>query len=45
MELQQIDVWHVALPLHTPWRTAYGSDAAIHSIVVQVQTDSGAGWG
>ena len=45
MKLQRISVWHVALPLHTPWRTAYGSDAAIHSIVVGVRTDLGVGWG
>jgi o-succinylbenzoate synthase len=45
MQLERIDVWHVALPLRTPWRTAYGSDPSINSIIVRIISDKGTGWG
>ena len=35
MKLDQLDVFHVSYPLKNPWRTAYGKDTAIHSILVR----------
>ncbi len=45
MNIERLDVWHIALPLRTPWRTAYGSDPSIHSIVVRIVSEHGVGWG
>ncbi len=33
------------MPLITPWRTAYGEDAAIHSVLVRLSADGVSGWG
>src|SRR5262245_54805752 len=33
------------MPLLTPWRTAYGEDAGIESVLVQMTSDGVAGWG
>jgi O-succinylbenzoate synthase len=43
--IEQIDLYHVAMPLIYPWRTAYGEDAAIHSLLVRLTSDVGAAWG
>jgi len=45
MKVERIDVWHVALPLRTPWRTAYGSDSSIHSVIVRIASEGIEGWG
>ena len=45
MKLEKIELWHVALPLRTPWRTAYGSDADIHSVIVRILAEGEEGWG
>lgn len=45
MRIEQIDLYHVAMPLIYPWRTAYGEDAAIESVLVKLTTDTGFGWG
>lgn len=43
--IDQIDLYHVAMPLIYPWRTAYGEDAAIHSVLVRLTSDAGEAWG
>ena len=35
MKLDQLDVFHVSYPLKNPWRTAYGKDTSIHSVLVR----------
>ena len=45
MRIDRIDVYYVSLPLIYPWRTAYGEDAAIHSVLVRMESDGHEGWG
>lgn len=45
MIIDRIDLFHVAMPLIYPWRTAYGEDAAIHSVLCRLQSGSLCGWG
>ena len=40
MKIEQIDLFHVAMPLISPWRTAYGEDAAIHAVLCRIQSGS-----
>jgi len=45
MKIDQIDVYYVTLPLIYPWKTAYGEDAAIHSVLVRLVSGGQEGWG
>lgn len=45
MKIDRIDLYHVAMPLIYPWRTAYGEDAAIHSVLCRMTSGSVHGWG
>jgi O-succinylbenzoate synthase len=45
MKIDSMDVYYVALPLIYPWRTAYGEDDAIHSVLVKMVSGNHAGWG
>lgn len=45
MLIEQIRIEHVAMPLVAPWRTAYGEDAVIESVLVQFRSGRSAGWG
>ena len=36
MRIDRIELFHVAMPLIYPWRTAYGEDAAIESVLVKM---------
>lgn len=45
MKIDRIDLYHVAMPLIYPWRTAYGEDAAIHAVLCRLSSGSCAGWG
>ncbi|MFQ5730362.1 MAG: o-succinylbenzoate synthase [Planctomycetaceae bacterium] len=45
MHIDRIELFHVAMPLMTPWRTAYGEDAAIHSVLCRMTSGSVDGWG
>ena len=45
MHIDRIDLFHVAMPLIYPWRTAYGEDAAIHSVLCRMDSGSVSGWG
>jgi O-succinylbenzoate synthase len=45
MQIDSIEVFHVAMPLISPWRTAYGEDAAIESVLVRMQSGEHVGWG
>ena len=45
MRIDRIELFHVAMPLIYPWRTAYGEDAAIHSVLCRMSSGSVCGWG
>lgn len=45
MRIDSIDLYHVAMPLISPWRTAYGEDADIESVLVRMQSGDLVGWG
>ena len=45
MEIRRLDVYRVAMPLVYPFRTAYGNDDCIESILVRMESREGYGWG
>ncbi|MDA1013058.1 MAG: o-succinylbenzoate synthase [Planctomycetota bacterium] len=45
MRIDRIELFHVAMPLIYPWRTAYGEDSAIHSVLCRMSSGSVSGWG
>ncbi len=45
MRIDRIDLYRVAMPLLTPWRTAYGEDAVIESVLVKMTGEGIEGWG
>lgn len=45
MRIDRIELFHVAMPLIAPWRTAYGEDASIHSVLCRMTSGSVDGWG
>ncbi len=45
MKIDRIELYHVAMPLISPWRTAYGEDATIHSVLCRMESGSVCGWG
>ena len=44
MRIDRLDVYHVAMPLKYPWRTAYGEDADIHSVLVRAASGDHYAW-
>jgi o-succinylbenzoate synthase len=44
MRIDSVDLFHVRMPLIEPWRTAYGEDAAIESILVRMTSGSHEAW-
>jgi len=45
MKIDRVELFHVAMPLIYPWRTAYGEDAACHSVFCRITSGSVAAWG
>jgi O-succinylbenzoate synthase len=45
MRIDSIEIYHVAMPLIYPWRTAYGEDAAVESVLVQLRSGELTAWG
>lgn len=45
MHLDSIDLFHVAMPLISPWRTAYGEDAVAESVLVRMRSGEHEAWG
>ncbi|MBI4025940.1 MAG: o-succinylbenzoate synthase [Verrucomicrobia bacterium] len=45
MKIEQIEIHHVRMPLIYPWRTAYGSDAAIEAVLLRMRSGGNEGWG
>ncbi len=44
MRIDRLDVYHVAMPLIYPWRTAYGVDYDVHSVLVRAASGDHVGW-
>lgn len=44
MKIDAIESYYVALPLKYPWRTAYGEDYDIHSVLVKATSGGYVGW-
>lgn len=44
MRIDRIELFHVAMPLISPWRTAYGEDAACHSVLCRLASGSLDAW-
>ncbi|MFN0052186.1 MAG: o-succinylbenzoate synthase [Planctomycetales bacterium] len=45
MKIDKIELFHVAMPLIYPWRTAYGEDAAGQSVLCRMTSGSLDAWG
>ncbi|MBN9672155.1 o-succinylbenzoate synthase [Roseibium aggregatum] len=45
MLIDRIDLFHVAMPLREPWRTAASDETAIESVLVRMTSGGLAGWG
>lgn len=45
MHIDRIDLYHVAMPLIYPWRTAYGEDTAAHAVLCRMVSGSVEAWG
>ena len=45
MRIDAVDLFHVAMPLISPWRTAYGEDAVIESVLVRMEGEGRTAWG
>jgi O-succinylbenzoate synthase len=45
MHIDAIEVYYATLPLIYPWRTAYGEDTHVHSVIVRMESAGYEGWG
>lgn len=44
MRINEIELYHVSMPLIHPFRTAYGEDSSIHSVLVRMVSGETYGW-
>jgi O-succinylbenzoate synthase len=44
MKIDRLDIHHVRLPLIKPWRTAYGEDADVESVLIKAYSGNVAAW-
>ena len=45
MQIDRIELFHVAMPLIAPWRTAYGEDSVVESVLCRMTSGSIDAWG
>lgn len=45
MRIDDISVFHVAMPLIDPWKTSFGVMTAVDSVLVRLSSDGVSGWG
>ncbi len=45
MKIESAELRYVELPLISPWRTAYGEDPTIHSVMVRFSSGGESAWG
>jgi len=44
VRIDSLEVHHVSMPLKYPWRTSYGEDKNIHSLLVRVTSEAVSAW-
>lgn len=44
MRIDAVDLFHVAMPLISPWRTAYGEDFTVESVLVRMEAEGRHAW-
>ena len=44
MKIDSIEVFYAAHPMHEAWSTAYGSDEAVHGLLVRMRSGEHDGW-
>lgn len=44
MRIDSLDVYYVTMPLIYPWRTAYGEDKDIHSVLIKAKSGEKTAW-
>lgn len=44
MRIDRLDIYQVAMPLIYPWRTAYGEDYEVHSVLVEATSGDHTAW-
>lgn len=44
MQITSLELFHVAMPLRNPWRTAHGDEATVESILVRIEGDGQSAW-
>jgi len=45
MRIDSLEVYYVVFPLIYPWKTAYGADPDVHTILVKMVSEGQVGWG
>lgn len=45
MQIDAVDIYHVAMPMKAPWRTAFGEERSIDSLIVRLAGPGAVGWG
>ena len=45
MRINRLELYYVVFPLIYPWRTAYGADPDVHTILVKLISGEHSGWG
>lgn len=45
MRIEEISVFHVAMPLIDPWKTAFGEMHAVDTVLVRLRSGGETGWG
>jgi O-succinylbenzoate synthase len=45
MKISRIEIYHVTMPLIYPFRTAFGNDEVVESVLVRLCADNAFGWG
>ena len=45
MRIDRLELYYVVFPLIYPWRTAYGADPDVHTILVKLISGEHSGWG
>ena len=45
MLIEEIELYHVAMPLKEPWRTAFSEETEIDTVLVRIQSGGEDGWG
>lgn len=44
MQIDAIELFHVALPLKSPWRTAYGEDQTVETVLIKAESAELTAW-